>query len=307
MPEHRKKLIEVALPLDAINDASAHDKMPGIGPHPKGIHHWWARLPLPCARAVLFASLVDDPSSDPAFSDKPESVQNAERERLFGILRTLVQKRIHEHPEAFVPARKEIVRASNGKLPAVLDPFCGGGSISLEAQRLGLESYASDLNPVAVLITRAMVEVVPRFAGHPPVNPASQTMLAHSGGWPGGKGLAADVRYYGHWIFGRARERLGHLYPKVRLAKEHGGGDATATTWIWARTVQCPNPACRARTPLVRSFALSTRRNKHAWIQPLLDRTTLIVSYRVRTGAGDLPSGTVTKKGATCLFCGQPL
>ena len=168
----KKKLIEVALPLDVINDASAYDKMPGIGPHPKGIHQWWARLPLPCARAVLFASLVDDPSSDPAFADKTEKEQEQERDRLFRIIRNLSQKKATQSPEVFDAAHAEILRSCGGKLPKVLDPFCGGGSIPLEAQRLGLEAYGSDLNPVAVLINELRRNRAARYqkecGGKPP-------------------------------------------------------------------------------------------------------------------------------------------
>ena len=167
----RRKLIEVALPLPEINDASAYDKMPGIGPHPKGIHHWWARLPLPTARAVLFASVVTDPSDDPAFKDKGEQEQDAERERLFGIVRRLMQKKLHEHPEAYAEARAEMIKHCDGKLPPVLDPFAGGGSIPLEAARLGFEAHAADLNPVAVLLNKCNLEIVPRWMNKSPVNP----------------------------------------------------------------------------------------------------------------------------------------
>ena len=167
-----RKLIEVALPLPEINDASAYDKMPGIGPHPKGIHHWWARLPLPTARAVLFASVVDDPSAHPE-KFPTEEAQNAERERLFDIVRRLMQKRLHDHPEVYAEARLEMERYCDGKLPPVLDPFAGGGSIPLEANRLGFEAHAGDLNPVAVLLNKCNLEIAPRWLNQPPVNPQS--------------------------------------------------------------------------------------------------------------------------------------
>jgi len=171
-----KKLIEVALPLPEINDASAYDKMPGIGAHPKGIHHWWARLPLPVSRAVLFASVVDDPSSHP---DKfpTEEAQERERERLFGIIRRLLGKKLHEHPEIYAEARAEMLKYCDGKLPPVLDPFAGGGSIPLEAARLGMEAYAGDLNPVAVLLNKCYLELAPRWADWPPVNPLWRNSL----------------------------------------------------------------------------------------------------------------------------------
>lgn len=190
----KKKLIEVALPLDIINDKSAYDKMPGIGAHPKGIHHWWARLPLPTARVILFASLVDDPSSHPE-RFPTEKAQATERERLFGIIRRLCQKKIHTHPEVFEEAHKEILKYCDGKPPTLLDPFAGGGSIPLEGMRLGLPVQASDLNPVAVLINKAQLEILPQFANQEPVNPKTRIEKAKQK-WTLGRGLAEDLRYY---------------------------------------------------------------------------------------------------------------
>src|SRR6202012_75433 len=165
-----KKLIEVALPLPEINDASAYDKMPGIGPHPKGIHHWWARLPLPTARAILFASVVDDPAEHPD-QFPSEEAQKAERDRLFNIIRSMMEKKLHEHPKVYATAHAEMLKHCDGKLPAVYDPFAGGGSIPLEANRMGFESHAADLNPVAVLLNKCNLELAPRWAGYAPVNP----------------------------------------------------------------------------------------------------------------------------------------
>ena len=173
-------------------------------------------------------------------------------------------------------AREEIRKATGGNPPPVLDPFCGGGSIPLEAQRLGLEAYASDLNPVAVLITKALIEIPPRFAGRPPVNPEARRKFGSEQGWTGAKGLAEDVRYYGRLMRERAEERIGHLYPKVKLPPEHGGGEATVIAWLWARTVRCPNPVCGAQMPLVRSFWLSTKPKKKAWVEPIVDRAAKI-------------------------------
>ncbi|HLE62032.1 MAG TPA: DUF1156 domain-containing protein, partial [Pyrinomonadaceae bacterium] len=173
---YKKKLIEVALPLPEINDASAYDKMPGIGPHPKGIHHWWARLPLPTARAVLFASVIDDPSEHP---DKwpTEDDQNDERERLFDIIRRMMSKKLHEHPEVYAQALKEMLKHCEGRLPAVFDPFAGGGSIPLEANRLGFEAHARDLNPVAVLLNKCNLELAPIWADCSPVNPEDRKKI----------------------------------------------------------------------------------------------------------------------------------
>jgi putative DNA methylase len=186
----------------------------------------------------------------------------------------------------------------------VLDPFCGGGSIPLEAQRLGLRAYGSDLTPVAVLITKALIELPPQFAGQPPVNPQDRAGMARSVNWPGASGLAADVRYYGQWMRDEAERRIGHLYPKVALPKEYGGGEATVIAWLWARTVACPNPACGAQMPLVRSFALSTKKGKEAWVEPQVDRAAKTVRFEVRTGSGKVPDGTVNRGGAGCLVCG---
>ena len=165
----KKKLIEVALPLLEINDASAYDKMPGIGPHPKGIHHWWARLPLPTARAILFASVVDDPEAHPEMWPT-EAEQNTERERLFDILRRMMGKKLHESPEVYAEARVEMLKHCDGKLPTVFDPFSGGGSIPLEANRMGFEAQAGDLNPVAVLLNKCNLEILPRWVNQAPVN-----------------------------------------------------------------------------------------------------------------------------------------
>src|SRR5262245_59164131 len=208
----RKKLIEIALPLEAINKAAAREKSIRQG-HPSTLHLWWARRPLAAARAVIFSQMVDDPSSRPELFPTEEE-QEAERQRLFRIIERLVQWENTTNEAVLEEARAEI-RASwqrtcednkdhpraaelfdPDKLPAFHDPFAGGGSLPLEAQRLGFEAYASDLNPVAALINKAMIEIPPKFAGRPPVNPESRRgaeLLARE--WPGAQGLAADVRY----------------------------------------------------------------------------------------------------------------
>jgi len=313
---YKKKLIEVALPLPEINDASAYDKMPGIGPHPKGIHHWWARLPLPTARAVLFASVVDDPSEHPE-KWPTEAAQNAERERLFGIIRRMMGKKLHEHPEVYAEAREEMLKHCDGKLPAVFDPFAGGGSIPLEANRLGFEAHAGDLNPVAVLLNKCNLELAPRWVDHPPVNPKDRGQIGGTQSWRGTHGLAADVRYYGRIIHDRAREKIGHLYPKVRLPKEHGGGEADVIAWIWARTVASPNPAARGNhVPLLSTLMLSTKPGKAAWLELVRDSAaTGGWLPRVRTGtiSGDALAkaklGTKAGKAQDflCVLTGEPI
>lgn len=262
-----KKLIEVALPLPEINDAAAHDKMPGVGSHPKGLHYWWARLPLPAARAVLFASVVDDPSAHP---DKwpTESEQARERERLFNLLRRMMTKKLHENAATYSEIKTEILTHTDGKLPAVFDPFAGGGSIPLEAARLGFESHARDLNPVAVLLNQCNLKLSAQWLNKPPVNPNSRDGIGGSWSWQGTRGLAADLRHYGEVIRRRAGDKLGSLYPKFSQPSE----SADILTWIWARTVASPDPSARGRhVPLVSSFMLSTKKGKEAWVEVVRD------------------------------------
>ena len=220
---YRKKLIEVALPLEAINKESAREKSIRHG-HPSTLHLWWARRPLAAARAVIFSSLVDDPSSHPEeFSTEEE--QSAERQRLFALIEDLVKWENVNNEALLDQAKAEIRKSTDGNPPALLDPFAGGGSIPLEAQRLGLEAHASDLNPVAVMINKAMIEIPPKFAGQAPVNPKSRKEYGSNRAWRGAVGLAEDVRYYGEWMKQEAFKRIGHLYPKVQMpnTKELGG------------------------------------------------------------------------------------
>lgn len=298
-----KKLIEVALPLEAINAEAAREKSIRHG-HPSTLHLWWARRPLAAARAVIWSSLVDDPSAHPELYPTEEA-QNAERQRLFGILEKLVKWENSNDPEVLAAAKAEILRSTNNNPPALLDPFAGGGAIPLEAQRLGLEAHAHDLNPVAVMINKAMIELPPRFAGQAPVNPDSRTRLDGATGWQRAQGLAADVQYYGEWMKREAFRRIGHLYPKVKVPHELGGGEATVIAWIWARTVKCPNPACGCEMPLVRSFILSKKKGKETWIEPLFEngKTTYVVRHE---GKPKL-EGTINRKGAVCACCNTPV
>lgn len=297
---YKKKLIEVALPLEAINEASRREKGPFTRNHPRALHVWWARRPLAACRAVLFSSLVDDPSSHP---DKfpTEKAQEKERQRLFRIIEEMVKWENSTNPTVIEAARVEIRKSTGGRPPPVLDPFCGAGSIPLEAQRLGLEAYGSDLNPVAVLITKGLIEIPPKFVKRPPVHPRDKQLIEQE--WEGATGLAEDVRYYGQWIRDEAEKRIGRLYPKVKLSKEHGGGEATVIAWLWARTVRCPNPACGATMPLARSFSLSTKKGKEAWVQPTVNKKLKTIQFEVRTGSGAAPEGTVQNRAATCLVC----
>lgn len=297
-----KKLIEVALPLEKINAESAREKSIRFG-HPSTLHLWWARRPLAAARAVIWSSLVDDPSSHPELFPTEEA-QNRERQRLFKILEDLVVWENSNNKDVLDAAKAEILKSTNNNPPALLDPFAGGGAIPLEAQRLGLEAHAHDLNPVAVMINKAMIEIPPKFADMPPVNPNAQ-VSAMRGAWPRATGLAEDVRYYGEWMKQEAYKRIGHLYPKVKVPQEQGGGEATVIAWIWARTVKCPNPACGCEAPLVHSFTLSKKKGNEAWIEPIFESGKVV--YVVRHEGKPKLDGTVNRKGAVCAHCGAPI
>jgi putative DNA methylase len=306
---HRKKLIEVALPLEAINVASAREKSIRHG-HPSTLHLWWARRPLAACRAVIFASLVDDPDDPDAPPDFVEACRrlprgknaadhDTPRQRLFDFIERLVQWESTTDEQVLETARELIRLATGGNPPPLLDPFAGGGSIPLEAQRLGLETHASDLNPVAVMINKALIEIPPRFANQPPVNPRDRKGTAGSAGWKGAAGLAADVRYYGEWIRDRAWDRIGHLYPDFN--------GETVIAWLWARTVKCPNPACGAQMPLISSYWLSKKKGGQAWVEPVIDRQTKTVRFTVKTGKGKPPDPPKVSRGAhfRCLVCGE--
>jgi putative DNA methylase len=297
------KLIEVALPLDIINKEAAREKSIRHG-HPSTLHLWWARRPLAACRAVLFAQLVDDPSAHPELFPTEED-QEKERQRLFRIIERLVPWEASNDEKTLEEARTEIRRWYPDGLPRIVDPFCGGGSIPLEAQRLGLEADASDLNPVAVLITKALVELPPKFADRPPVHPDAGTRLQMPQAWRGAQGLADDVRYYGKWMRDEAERRIGHLYPSAALPD---GKQAAVIAWLWARTVTCPNPACRSTMPLVRSFWLGKKKGKETWVRPVPDPTAKLVRFEIGHGNQGPPvEGTVSRTGATCLVCNSPV
>lgn len=296
-----KKLIEVALPLEKINAESAREKSIRHG-HPSTLHLWWARRPLAAARAVIWASLVDDPSFHP---DKfpTEEEQNRERQRLFRILEDLVVWENSNNEQVLEAAKAEIMKSTGGNPPELLDPFAGGGAIPLEAQRLGLKAHAHDLNPVAVMINKAMIEIPPRFSGMAPVNPDARTSKM-SQAWSRAQGLAEDVRYYGEWMKQEAYKRIGHLYPKVKVPREQGG-EATVIAWIWARTVKCPNPACGCEMPLVHSFTLSKKKGNNAWIEPIYSDKHL--SFKVHHDGKPVLESTIGRKGAICAHCQSPV
>lgn len=337
----RKKMIEVALPLDAINAASAREKSIRHG-HPSTLHLWWARRPLAAARAVIFAQMVDDPSSWPDLFPT-EKAQEKERRRLFGIIEELVKWENTTNERVLQAARDEIWQswrracAENAdhpraaelfdrhKLPAFHDPFAGGGALPLEAQRLGLEAHASDLNPVAVLINKAMIEIPPKFAGRPPVNPEWQAKREEQKTlmpWKGAQGLAGDVRYYGQWMRDEAEKRIGHLYPQIEITEEmvqdrpdleqYVGRKLTVIAWLWARTVKSPNPAfADVDVPLISTFMLANKKGKESYVEPVIEGD----GYRFAVKAGDPPdpvaakAGTKLSRGANfrCVMSGAPI
>lgn len=404
---YRKKLIEVSLPLAAINAESAREKSIRYG-HPSTLHLWWARRPLAACRAVLFASLVDDPDSDPQYLNSDGTVDEdsagIKRADLFNLIEELVAWENSNNPDVIRSARAEIARcvasrkielkelasdlelsSGNGKspkvtvrdlvtkghcrpipmgldkkagrvrfsfdvsrlpptevvnafltehAPPVLDPFAGGGSIPLEAQRLGLRAYASDLNPVPVLINKALIEIPPKFAGLPPVNPESRgdgpaTKKKGKKGkallekeWPGATGLAEDVRYYGQWMRDEAEKRIGHLYPKVEVTeemakdradlKDYVGQKLTVIAWLWTRTVASPDPSCGGvHVPLLSSLSLSQRKGRLAFVEPVVDNRTNSYRFVVRLGeprnGSDGLTGTVGRNGGRCIFTGAPI
>lgn len=333
----KKKLIEVALPLQAINEASAREKSIRHG-HPSTLHLWWARRPLAAARAVIFAQMVDDPSAHPDLFPT-EKAQEKERQRLFRIIEELVKWENTTNEKVLQQARDEIWQswrytcAENAdhprakemfdrfKLPAFHDPFAGGGALPLEAQRLGLEAYASDLNPVAVLINKAMIEIPPKFAGRPPVNPEAQRSAGLKT-WKGAQGLAEDVRYYGQWMRDEAEKRIGHLYPKLEITEEmvrerpdlkpYLGRKLTVIAWLWARTVKSPNPAfADVKVPLVSTFILSKKDGKEAYIEPYIFSNGY--HFKVKRGlpkqVEPIGDGTKLSRGANfrCLMSEIPI
>ncbi len=327
----RRKLIEVDLPLDDINAESKREKSIRHG-HPSTLHMYWARRPLAACRAVIFASLVDDPSAWPkVFPTEQDQID--EREHLHDVIRRMIE---WEHTDERRPEAREVMREARFEVarslargrgepaptepedvlaylrdhaPPLHDPFAGGGSIPLEAQRLGLRAAASDLNPVAVLINKALIELPPKFRDQPPVNPdADQKSMTIGKGrtakrvaWRGAAGLADDIRYYGRWMRDEAYERIGHLYPPATLPD---GTEATVIAWLWARTIPCPNPACGLRMPLMKTFQLSKKKGNEHWTRPVVDREAKTMAFVVQDHAEGVPDGgTVDRHGATCVAC----
>ena len=339
---NRKKLIEVALPLDPINKEALHRKQKAPKGWPTSFHKWWAQRPLASARAVIFAQMVDDPSSNPALFPT-EQAQEKERKRLFRIIEDLVKWENTHNQNVLNRARAEIWQSwrrtcaehaddagatklfDPNRLPAFCDPFAGSGSLPLSAQWFGLQAHAADLNPVAVLVNKAMIEIPPKFADRAPVNPdwigktPQQKALAI---WKGAQGLAEDVRYYGQWMREEAEKRIGHLYPKIEVTAEMGkdrpdlrpyvGRKLNVIAWLWARTVKSPNPAfAQVDVPLASTFMLSTKVGKEAYVEPVIEGNGY--RFAVRAGKPKDPEtvnqGTKMSRGANfrCVMSGTPI
>ena len=333
-PPYRRKLIEVDLPLDEINAESVREKSIRPG-HPSTLHLWWAPRPLAACRAVIFASMVDDPSE--CVDEFPtKERQDTERKRLHDIIRKLVNWKSSSDERLIADARYEIARSVarsrgevlppktdqaailsylNDKALPIYDPFAGGGSIPLEAQRLGLRTVASDLNPIAVLINKALVELPPKFSGKPPTNSEAEPMGMYTGRytgrgknrkpervpWRGSYGLASDIRYYGKWMREEAFKRIGHLYPMAKLPDD---GEATVIAWLWARTIPCPNPACGIAMPMIRTFQLSKKPSNRSWTKPIVDSKNNSISFVVQNHSNGVPDGsTVNRNSVTCVAC----
>ena len=337
-----RKLIEVALPLDAINAACEKEKNPFLKGHPRAMHLWWARRPLAAARAVIFAQLVNDPGFQQGDGFKygvNKEAATKERERLFEIIKELVKWENTNNEQVLEAARAEIRRSwrevcelnkdhpeadelfNPSKMPGLHDPFAGGGAIPLEAQRLGLEAYASDLNPVPVLINKAMIEIPPKFANRSPVNPETQeepTLIEKE--YKGAEGLAEDVRHYGQWMSDEAEKRIGDLYPKVEVTAEmakdrpdlepYVGEQLTVIAWLWARTVKSPNPAfSHVDVPLASTFILTKKKGKEAYVQPVIEGDKYHFEVKVGSIPEEVKSGTSagTRKAFKCMISGVPM
>ena len=303
--KYKKKLIEVAIPLEAINRAAEYEKLPGIGPHPRGIHLWWARRPQGTCRAILFTQLVDDPSGHPdKFPDTQD--QEAERQRLLEIAGKLADWKNNSNRELITQASEEIKKYCDIREICVVDPFAGGGSIPTEAQRLGLRVRGSDLNPVAVTIGKAMYGFPARFCGSAPVHPGPKNTMQGEGL----TGLSEDLVFYGERIVETAKKKIGNLYPKAPLPKAYGGGEGVIIAWLWARTVPSPDPALNGLAiPLVRSFELARKKGRRAWIEPIVKNGDYKFEVKMeRVGdAGFAPKGTASKSGAKCIVSGAAI
>ncbi|MDJ0835528.1 MAG: DUF1156 domain-containing protein [Acidobacteriota bacterium] len=331
-----KKLIEVALPLDDINRAAGREKSIRHG-HPSTLHLWWARRPLAAARAVLFAQLVNDPGGERGyFAGRTKAQADEKREELFNIMRDLILWESTNKESVLARARaaireswletceinKSVESFDPETLPSFYDPFAGGGAIPMEAQRLGLKSGASDLNPVAVMINKSMIEFPAKFANLSPVGPIpeDEIQVTINETWIGTQGLAEDIRRYGSWVRGEAAKRVGHLYPEVIITEEIAndrrelkpfiGKSLMPIAWLWAHTVKSPNPAySHVDVPLISNFILSKRNGNYVWLDPVVSNDTYHFDVRTGTPPEDAKNGTKLARGANfrCIVSNTPI
>jgi putative DNA methylase len=285
-----RKLIEVALPLDAINRASAGEKLIHVGTT-SNLHAWWARRPLAACRAVAFASLVDDPGAY-----LPAEAAAAKRSELFALIERLVAWEANGDEAVLEEARTEILRSSRGDLPTFVDPFCGSGTISLEALRLGLDAIGCDLNPIAVAISKALVEVPYVISRHRPIAASADRLLTGTSGF---EGFRSDLAHYSERIIARARPHVTSLYEGTY------SGSSAPIAWLWCRTAACPNPGCNTTIPLISSFWLSKTKKSQAFLRIRdHDMTTRRVFFDVVAGDPRGPaSPPLNDTGAVCPRC----
>lgn len=303
---YKKKLIEVSMPLEAINRASVREKSIKQG-HPASLHQWWARRPLASCRAVLFAQMVDDPSNFPDEFPSAEAIE-IERNRLFKIIEDLVQWENSTNDELLSQAKKEITKSCSGKLPSVYDPFSGGGTIPLEAQRLGLPAFGSDLNPVAVMIGKSMLEMVNKFSGLPPVNPDTSEQTRQLWGAKGVDGIAQDISFYAEKVLNKTKTKTAYMYPEITLPKKYGSGKASVISWIWARTVPSPNPGINhLAVPLIKNFQLSKKSNNKKWCKLVLNDDRTDFTFNISDVADTDMERTIGRNAGVCAISGDAI
>ena len=302
--QYKKKLIEVAMPLNSINKACDYEKKPGIGPHPRGIHHWWARRPHTAARAFLFAQLIDDPISRPE-DFKTEEDQKQERKRLMSIIEKLSEWKSNNNDKFFFEIRSELKKSIGNDFPIILDPFSGGCTIPLEGKRMGLEVHGSDLSAVSTILGKSMIEINELFQNMPPLNP-NGNLKNHYRGF---EGLAEDFKYYGFEVIKNCKQKLKSNYETENI-KDNRYKNSDIVAWIWTNTVASPDPSLNGlHVPLVKSFDLVTSRGNRVWIKPLVqgDRYSFRVLSELDGCKYEKIEGTIGRHGGRCIVSGSAI
>jgi adenine-specific DNA methylase len=274
-----KRLIEVDFPLKEVSEESVREKNIRHG-HISTLHIWWARRPLAASRATIFASLVPAPQDRDELRKKLEFVAELSK------WENSLSQRIIEN------ARKEIKEFFGGRQPRVLDSFAGGGAIPLEALRLGCETHALELNPVAVLVLKAIIEY-PRKFSKMEVKPRES--LSSSGNH-----FLEDLKKWGDWVLEEAKKEIGRFYPSDPNGNIPVG-------YIWARTIRCQNPSCSAEIPLMRRFWLAKKGNKKVSLKMIIDYENKTINFQVVKGKEinfDPSEGTTRRATVLCPLCG---